>query len=77
MKRCDITDEQIVQACVDAHASFVAAAGELLMERAGAPWKVVEAAMRRAEDRGLIDYGTSIWTAWSTEEGRRLLREAE
>lgn len=72
MKRSDITDEQVVQACVDA-ALLPTTAGDLLMKRTGAPWKVAEGAMYRTARRGLIDYGVSLWHAFPTLEGRKLL----
>lgn len=72
MKRADITDEQVIQACVDFHDVYGAHTlpGDLLMERTGAPMKVVVAAMERACWHGLIDYGVSVWSAFPTDQGR-------
>lgn len=69
MKRSDITDVQVVQACIDFHAGTDRISGGLLMERTRAPRSVVLAAMDRAEKRGLIEYGVSLWSAWPTDEG--------
>lgn len=49
----------------------------LLMERTGQPMKVCYRAMERADDRGLLEYGVSLRTAWITEKGRALLASAE
>lgn len=74
MKRSDITDTQVVAACMEWKASnpdgFVT---DLLVRRTGAPHKVAEAAMRRALDNGFIDYGVSLRTAWATPEGKHML----
>ena len=64
-KRSDITDEQVIRACVGAHANpFGGRSLDILMETTGAPEKVCWAAMERAADRRLIDYGVSLATAW-------------
>lgn len=41
----------------------------------GCPEKVIYAAIERAVDRGLIEYGVSMRTGWPTEKGSALLRE--
>lgn len=73
MKRSDITDEQVVRACAEMHSAYTRSSIEILLERTGAPDKVGYAAMARAEERGLIDYGTSLSSAWPTPEGLALL----
>lgn len=74
MSRKDITDAMVVRACSDFHnRDSDAAPWELLMQRTGEPEKVVYAAMERAYDRGLIECGVSVRTAWPTAEGRQLL----
>lgn len=74
VKPSDITDDQVVQACIDWHGGpgdgWVT---DLLVERTGATYEVVEAAMERADDRDLIDYGVSLRGAWATPEGKSLL----
>lgn len=42
----------------------------------GAPPKVVQAAMERAADRGLIDYGVSLRSGWLTPDGLALAADA-
>lgn len=75
MKRSDISDIQVV-ACAASYqsqtpvSSFVT---DLIVEETGAPYKVAEAAMERALDHGLIEYGVSLRTAWPTREGMALL----
>lgn len=64
MKRSDITDEQVVEACRLALAPFGPRSLDRLIEMTGAPAQVAYAAMERANDRGLIDYGVSLRTAW-------------
>lgn len=78
MKRSDITDQQVVEACIE-YRQIPFGNGfalDILVARTGAPYKVAEAAMERADDRGLIDYGVSLRTAWATEKGRALLHKA-
>lgn len=69
MKRRDISDVEVVRACRDGHPASLA----LLMERTGAPEKVASAAMERALDRRLIDYGVSLRTSWAEPAGLQLL----
>jgi phosphoheptose isomerase len=80
MKRSDITDAAIVQACLDFHAfkftvvGLPAEAPDIALGTStGAPSKVVMAAMERAYDRGLIAVGVSLRTAWPTPKGLALL----
>lgn len=58
-----ITDEDVVRACYDSRVESKSP-GRILVDRTGLPHKVVVAAMERAYDHGLIDFGVSIWTAW-------------
>ncbi len=62
MKTSDISDAEILQACRDFHAGAadtpdVALAGKY-------PAKLILSKMRRLHDRGLIEYGVSLRTAW-------------
>lgn len=76
MKRADITDIQVCEACRDCHnLPGCPFANALLAERTGAPIKVVDAAMERAMSRGLLDCGVSLRTAWLTPAGQHLLDE--
>lgn len=77
MKRSDITDEQVVQACIDFHDSHGPVSGVRLIEQTGAPRSVVTAAMERASRRNLIDYGVSLWSAWPTDKGRALVDDGD
>lgn len=76
MKTRDITDEQVVAACAEAHETFLFDSLTVLMARTDAPIKVAIGAMRRADQRGLIDYGVTLCTAWATDKGRQLLEES-
>lgn len=49
---------------------------DLLAEWTGQPIKVCYRAMERAEERGLIEYGTSLRTGWLTEKGKALLQKS-
>jgi hypothetical protein len=77
VSRKDVSDAVVVQACKDFHAGprgvIRPASAQLVMQRTGQPWKVVLAAMERACNRGLIEYGVSLGTAWPTEKGLELL----
>jgi hypothetical protein len=46
---------------------------EILTELFDAPEKVILAAMERAADRDLIEYGVHIRGAWPTDEGEALI----
>lgn len=47
---------------------------EILMGWTGQPEKVCYAAMERACDHNLIEYGVSLRTGWLTEKGKDLLK---
>lgn len=76
MKRRDITDEMVCRAYADKKA-LGTTAETLLMERTGAPLKVVYRAMERADDHGLIEWGVSLRTGWLTPKGIALLNGEE
>ena len=48
-------------------------ADSVLQRSTGAPWKVVDAAMERAGDRDLIEWGVTMRSGWLTEKGKELL----
>ena len=82
MSRKDISDYQILlayKACrsaVNNHKNGIDIwPDELLHEVMKQPLKVCWAAMERACDRGLIEYGVSLRSGWITEEGMKLLAE--
>jgi len=72
-KRSDISDIEVVLACKRAHETHGPFASELLMEKFQAPEKVVMSAMGRAVDRGYIEWGVSLRSAWPTAKGLALL----
>ncbi len=73
MKRSDITTQMVLEASIQyqrEHKKFIS---EILMERTGAPEKVVYAAMDRDDRNGYLDFGVSLRTAWPTEKGMEYL----
>lgn len=75
MQTKDITDRMVCEAVSeynkDPHNNpfpYVA-----LSKKTGCAEKVAFRAMERADDRGLIDYGVSLRTAWLTETGENLV----
>lgn len=76
MKRADITDEQVIRACILGHQPGADGMSlDYLVQATGAPEKVASAAMERASGRCLIDWGVSLRTAWATPKGKALLTE--
>lgn len=71
----DVTDADVVRACLEFHKDRSGKfALDLLAEATGQPVKVCYRAMERAEKRGLIDYGVSLRTAWATAKGAALAK---
>ena len=69
----DISDKQVCEAVRDSRvANFSPWPYELLSDRTGQCQKVCFRAMERAYDRGYLEYGTSLRTAWVTKEGEEL-----
>ena len=70
----DITGLQVVQAQQrwrdNDHGPW---AYEILQVETGQPEKVCYKCMERAADRGLLEYGVSLRTAWLTDKGEALL----
>lgn len=66
-RRSDIPDEMVAQAYEVWKADGAPFVDERLMEATGAPEKVVYAAMERAYDHGLIEYGVSLRSGWLTD----------
>lgn len=71
VKRSDITDLMVCYACLQGE-DELNSLGRLI-EGTGAPQKVCLAAMRRADTRGLIDWGVNIAYAWPTDAGHALM----
>jgi hypothetical protein len=74
MARKDISDKQVIKACkvwqnnTDSPSPLV-----ILMLETDQPEKVCWAAMERAVDRNLIEYGTTMKYSWPTPKGLELL----
>lgn len=75
LRRSDISDLMVCAAYDRGDELGVLFADEKLAIMTGAPQKVVEAAIVRAVDRGLVEYGVTMRSGWLTAEGARLLRE--
>lgn len=73
MARKDISDELICRACLTRERGAPILPGEILMNWTGQHWKVVLRALERADDRGFVDCGVSLWSAFLTEKGRKLI----
>lgn len=82
MARKDISDIQVLRAYKQAERNWKANDGrrwwpeEILVVETGQPVKVCLAAMERAFDRGLIDYGVSLRSGYITLAGKALLEGA-
>ena len=74
MKRSDIPTKAVLIACHRFHNGDELAPWEILMDEFDAPEKVVYAAMEREDNKGRIDYGVSLRTAWVTREGYEFLK---
>lgn len=71
----DITDEEVVKACRDTmHPRKGNAVAKLIEQRPDQSSRAVISALRRAYDKGLINYGVTIEQAWPTAAGFDLLR---
>jgi hypothetical protein len=75
----DITDRQVLAAYDESRRTRESGtkgwgwSEDLLAKTTGQPVKVCVCAMRRAEERGLIECGVSLHSGWITEKGRELL----
>jgi hypothetical protein len=78
MARKDITDRQVVEACRKSKLDLSGKQSlELLIDETGQPPKVAYMAMKRAHRNGLVEYGTSLATAWPTDKGLALINEKD
>jgi hypothetical protein len=75
MKTSDITDQQVLSACIVSRGFRLRSSFEVLLDITDAPQKVALRAMERADRRGLIDWGVSIEYAWPAREGDRVAEE--
>ena len=80
MKR--ITDKMAVMAQWEWRKKMLAKkpraqAKETLADATGRSLDACEKALRRAADRGYLDYGVSLRTAWLTDAGLRLIGRIE
>jgi hypothetical protein len=75
MRRRDITTKIVLEAAVRASLERRMMTWEYIHEATGAPEKVIYAAMQREDDRGYLDWGVSLRTAWITKEGKAKLAE--
>ena len=74
MSTKDITDLQVCEAYKRCeHGRPRVWPYEILQETTGQAFKVCYRAMERAHERGLLNYGTSLRTAWLTDKGKALL----
>lgn len=81
MARKDISDQLVCLIYSWRHAMILQGTDppwptQLLVIQTGEPEKVCEAAMERAADHGLIEYGVSLRSGWLTEAGRALADDA-
>jgi hypothetical protein len=65
MKRSDISDAEILEACKAFHNGEAKAPDESLAHKY--PPKLILCKMERMVERGLLEYGVSLRTAWSAE----------
>lgn len=76
MSRKDVTDALVCKAVAAYQASPRGPwPYELLAQWTGEPEKVCYAAMERAFEHDLIEYGVSLRTAWLTDKGKALAEE--
>jgi hypothetical protein len=72
-----ISDVEAVQACIDAREARPSKrAYRLLAERTGQCEKVCFNVLERAYGRGYLECGMSVGTAWATEKGIQMVKDA-
>lgn len=82
MSRKDVTDVMVCHAVAEYQAAIRAGRHALypyqaLAAQTGQPEKVCWRAIERADQRGLLEWGVSLRTAWLTEAGQSLLAAKE
>ncbi len=75
MSRKDISDWMVVKAYHEAHGNYSIWPETLLGEWTGEPLKVCYAAMERAMQHGLIEYGVTLRAGWLTPKGKAVLEQ--
>jgi hypothetical protein len=75
MRRIDITTKMVLDAAKMAHTEKTGMTWEYIQRATGAPEKVIYAAMQREEDKGYLEWGVSLRTAWLTDSGKSKLAE--
>ena len=80
MKRSDITDKQVCEAYDEYQRVSSQRIGpkimwpyDILVRDTGCPWKVAYAAMERADDHNLVDWGVALRSGWLTSAGKELI----
>lgn len=64
MKRSDITEAEVIEACDAFHQHRDSRPPWKQLVDKGYPEKVVYAKMSQLVDKGVLDYGVSVRTAW-------------
>ena len=77
MSRKNISDYLVVKAVDESAYDRDRWACEILQNYTGEPQKVCYRAMERAHERGYLDFGVSLGTAWVTDKGKELLKRGE
>lgn len=71
----DVTDRMVCEAVAQWEAERDGVwSYDILEARTGQCFKVCYAALERAAERDLIEYGVSLRTAWLTDKGKALLK---
>ena len=75
MKRGDISTKTVLEAAELAHTEKVGMTWKYIQRKMNAPEKVIYAAMEREDNRGFLEWGVSLRTAWLTKAGKAKLSE--
>ena len=75
MKRSDISTLTVLLGCKIAHTDCLCMSYEAIYNIQPAPDKVIYAAIEREVNKGLLDYGVSLRTAFLTSDGEVMLNK--
>jgi len=75
MKMKDISTLIVLEAAEHANSDMMT--WEYIQQKIDAPEKVIYAAMEREDERGYLEWGVSLRTAWLTEKGQLKLKELQ
>ena len=75
MRRSDISTLIVLEAAERAHTEKAGMTWQYIQRKTAAPEKVINAAMQREDDRGFLEWGVSLRTAWLTDTGKAKLNE--